>query len=264
MKTINTPSSVNPFATSLSTILASHARGQGETSKLEETLQLDQEANILHVAGLGNYPITANTRDAMFLKQLQADFKLWDDSKKHEFLDCLSGGFLGVGHRKVQLAAANERPASVSPLAKVSQAELSAEQYRRNAVSLQLDVKNVDILITLLDASTHITDKTTKAELSELLAGFTGLFFPVASQQVYEVKLQDEAKAAEKFKTLTEAGISNIGKTALGNFTGTVAFSDINSALAALNAGGYTITKSDNDLTALVVRLTFAEGAPSI
>jgi len=90
---------------------------------------------------------------------------------------------------------------------------LTAEQYETNCYIMNLDKKNLaNVQVVMVEAG-KLTDKSTKAELLQVIHGFEAIFIDSTQKANHALIVENELKDAAKFQGLTDRGFINIARS---------------------------------------------------
>jgi hypothetical protein len=238
----------------VATILASNNIGVGKTDTLPQLYSFETETR-LSVAGLGEFDISEATQKAELIRLLHNEVKKGNEDNKLNLFKAMAAGYLNPFHQKATEGGATKE---VNPLANPKKV-LSAEEYRTNCIKLGLDGKNVEVISALLTEVTNVTEKTTKADLLEIVNNFASVFYTSKQQLTFENMLEKELAEAAKFAGLTEAGFTDI-KQSLTLITANITASEADTAFPKLVELGYIIEgKPQFDASTMKIQVAFKE-----
>jgi len=203
------------------------------------------------------------TPEALTLRALFEGFK--GDIPLTTLLELMQDEFLSSQQRESDTIArlAGTPVSKINPLTRPTKL-LTAEEYRANCILLNLDAKNFELVASLIDDVTGFNDKTTKADLLTCLHAFVEVFITQNQYETYQVMLSTEEAEAAKFSSLTKAGFTAIGRTALGNYTAKVSVVDSTKAIPELSSAGFRVIGSPAfDLQTMQLSVNFEEGEPA-
>lgn len=203
------------------------------------------------------------TPEALTLRALFEGFK--GDIPIATLLELMQDEFLSSQQRESDTIAklAGTTVKAVNPLQRPTKL-LTSSEYKENCVALALDVANTGRIIALIDQVNEVTSKTTKDDLIHLLDSFKDVFFNTQQEETYQVMVDTEEAEAAKFSSLTKAGFTSIGRTALGNYTAKVSVVDSTKAIPELTSAGFKVVGSPAfDLDTMMLAVTFSEGEPT-
>jgi hypothetical protein len=210
---------------SAKSLLLDWVSGQGATGKTPETWEHVQDG-YLH-------------GKAVSLSLLTAIAEMKSIGTPVSFDTSIADGYLSKNH--LDQHETGSKVSGKGEALITTKANITSEQYLNNLIKLGLDNKNQVAISDIVMSYYAITDKTTKAELTDLLKQIVDCFVPADSYKVFRIKEIDEIESAIKFQTLTDNGFTDILPTGKGQYVGNLDLSSL-SSLGLLSSIGYQLS----------------------
>jgi len=229
-------------------ILASNDSGVGETKTLSTQVQFDN--NQFSYKDCSPVLLSEAILKALFIKNFNAEFK--NAPNPQIVLDAYANDYLGTFHERAANKTTKKNP--VGNPKKV----LTALEYRINCIHAGLDTSNTSRIETLLDRVDSVDHKTTKAQLEALLNDFKAVFITEGQEKSYAIIYENEQKDLLKFKGLTDAGFTNIARSATF-LAANIELSKASDGLSKLIELGFTLVSNNVDAQTMLMTVQFNE-----
>ena len=244
----------NPKNQSTKAILSSDIKGMGNAAHLAESHTF--EGNTFSMPEQDSITLSDNVLKALFIRNLHKDYKTSSQASIAKLLAAYSNDYLTTVH-----ASTGSSPTD-NPLAPTGKV-ISAEQYQLGYIRAGFTTDNSHTIQGILSDFRAINDKTSKGELTKMLASFAVIFESAENYENYAIIAANEARDAEKLEELTSLGLINIsrlksdsGKSA---FSGRVALADASTLVQSLPKAGYTILSSETDMATFELVISIEE-----
>jgi hypothetical protein len=213
-----------------------------------ETLTISESNEVLDfVFDSKEYSIPVN---ALALKALQPAFST--DTVEDE-LNRLKNAY--ISDQQARFSGS-----TVSTTALPEKAVITADDYRLNAIKLNLFKPDVAVELATLDEEVNsITDKTTKPDLLKIIERYKALFITDEQRETYNIKLEKEQEFQAKFKAITDLGYTDIKPLTDSIYMAELDPALVKTKLKELTDLGYLITKSEFVMERGIIAVSFKE-----
>lgn len=238
----------NP-ANTVETILTSYNSGQGKTVNPTsgKSVPIVESGFIEWAKGLAPEMQTALVA---YNQWKTSNYDKWSA----ELTEYQDAGYINKAHA---ICVNNGR---INPFERPSKV-LTSEQYKLDRI--RLNTSESSVLSALADFSTRtVPDSMTKTQLVEMIQDLQQVLFSTAEQEIFNNMVKKEEEEAAKWKTLLEAGFSDIVKTKDG-YTASIAVSAIDNGIEVLIIAGYKVIGDPVfNLKSKTMTVNFVEGEP--
>ena len=173
-------------------IVASDVKGMGNTTHLAEVYTF--KGQVFSMPEQSPIVLSDSTLKALFIRNLYKDYKASSVEAVSKLLTAYENGYLTTVHATID-------PLS-NPLAPVGKV-LSADQYSNGYVRAAFNDNNIAAIRRLLARVRAITDNTSRAELTKMLAEWRGIFETPENYDNSVIIAKNEQRHAAKLESLT-------------------------------------------------------------
>jgi hypothetical protein len=236
-----------------------------------QTLTADQYLNQFNKGGGKTSGNTAPKKDVsetnivQIVRDMPEEFKIaelsylvWKENNytdiEGDSKDYLTNSWFGKKHYDSVIGATETKTPFTHPQQVRTALEYKVQNIEMNLKELEFG--DVEELLSVDGAN----EKRTKADLLEIIHKLQNKLWTVEKQATFEVMLENEEKAAAKWKVLLDAGFTDVVQ-AKDSIFANIEAAKAPTGIPVLIANGYTLTDNNFDPATMKLKVVFKEAA---